>query len=120
MAKSKMDLVLDCADPRRLEAFWRTALGYRSLLSAEDIVVLVADDDRSPPLILQRVPEAKNGKNRMHIDIVTEDVEAEVARLEALGARRLHDGMRRMGPVEWVTMVDPDDNEFCICTGVEW
>ena len=37
--------------------------------------------------------EPKAAKNRMHVDIVTEDIEVEVARLEALGARRLHDGM---------------------------
>jgi hypothetical protein len=112
--------VLDCAEPQRVEGFWRTALGYRSLLSAEDIVVLVPDDEVCPPLILQRIPEAKNRKNRMHIDIIRDDVEAEVARLAALGARRIHDALRSMGPVRWVTMADPDDNEFCVSTGVEW
>ena len=120
MAKSKMDVVLDCAEPQRLEAFWRAALGYRSLVSAEDIVVLVADNEVSPPFILQRFPEDKNGKNRMHIDIVRDDVEGEVARLEALGARLLHDGLQSMGGVRWVAMADPDDNEFCVSTGVEW
>jgi hypothetical protein len=120
MAKSNIDVVLDCAEPQRLEVFWRAALGYRSLLSVQDIMVLVADNDVSPPLILQRVPEAKNDKNRMHIDIVRDDVEAEVVRLEALGAQRLHDGLRSMGPVRWVTMADPDANEFCVSTGVEW
>ena len=92
----------------------------RTLVSVEEIVVLVDDNEVSPPLILQRIPEAKNGKNRMHIDIVRDDVEAEVARLEALGARRHHDGLRSMGPTLWVTMADPDDNEFCVSTGVEW
>jgi catechol 2,3-dioxygenase-like lactoylglutathione lyase family enzyme len=115
-----MELVLDCAEPRRLEGFWQAALGYRSLLSVEDIVVLVPDDDIGSPLILQRVPEPKNGKNRMHLDIIRDDVEAEVSRLKALGARRLHDGLRTMGPVRWVAMADPDDNEFCVSTGVEW
>jgi predicted enzyme related to lactoylglutathione lyase len=89
-------------------------------LSVADVVVLVPDDEVRPPLLLQRVPEAKNGKNRMHVDIVRDDVEAEVARLEVLGARRVHDGLRSMGPVRWVTMADPEDNEFCVCTGVEW
>jgi hypothetical protein len=120
MAKSKMEVVLDCADPQRLEAFWGAALGYRSLFSAAEIVVLVADNEGSPPLILQRVSEAKDGKNRMHIDIVREDIEAEVARLEALEARRHHDGLRSMGPTLWVTMADPDGNEFCVSSGVEW
>ncbi len=56
----------------------------------------------------------------MHLDIVTEDVEAEVERLGALGARRLHDGVRSFGPTRWVTMADPENNEFCVSTGVEW
>jgi hypothetical protein len=99
MTKSNLDVVLDCADPQRLEGFWRAALGYESLLSVKDVVVLVPDNEAHPPLVLQRVPEAKSGKNRMHIDIISDDVEAEVHRLEALGARRMHDGLRNMGPV---------------------
>ena len=120
MARSSFDVVLDCAEPQALEAFWRAALGYRTLVSAEEIVVLVPYNEVDPPLILQLVPEPKSGKNRMHIDIVRDDVEAEVTRLEALGARRVHEGLRSMGPVRWVTMADPGDNEFCVCTGVEW
>jgi Glyoxalase-like domain len=120
MPKSSLDMVLDSTAPQRLEPFWRAALGYRSIHSVEEIVVLVSDRDVSPPLIIQRVSEAKSGKNRMHIDIVREDVEAEVVQLEALGARRLHEGLRRMGPVAWVTMADPEDNEFCVSSGIEW
>jgi hypothetical protein len=56
----------------------------------------------------------------MHVDIVTEDVEVEVERLEALGAQRLHDGVRSFGRVRWVTMADPENHEFCVSTGVEW
>ena|SRR2546423_12950821 len=120
MSRSNMEVVLDCVDPLRLEEFWRAALGYKSLFSAAEIVVLVPDTDGSPPLILQRVPEGKEGKNRMHIDIVRDDVEAEVRRLEELGARRQHPGLRSMGPTDWVTMADPDGNEFCISSGVDW
>lgn len=115
-----MEVVLDSLEPQRLEPFWRAALAYRSLVSLVEIVVLVPDDEVGPPLILQRVPEEKIAKNRMHIDIVDDDVEGEVARLEALGGRRLHDGVRRMGGVQWVTLADPEDNEFCVSTGVEW
>ena len=39
---------------------------------------------------------------------------------EALGARRLHAGVRSFGPTRWVTMADPENNEFCVSTGVEW
>jgi hypothetical protein len=44
-------------------------------------------------LHLQQVPEPKAGKNWMHLDIVADEIEPEITRLEALGARRLHDGV---------------------------
>ena len=118
--KANIDLVLDCASPQGLEAFWSTALGYKPLFSSEDLVVLVPEEAGRPPLLLQRVPEARTVKNRMHLDIVNDDVEAEVARLQAAGATRAHEGMREFAGALWVTMADPEGNEFCVCTGVEW
>jgi predicted enzyme related to lactoylglutathione lyase len=115
---AKLEMVLDCSDPVELMPFWREALGYRLYYSEPSLVVLVPHDVNAFPLLLQRVPEPKAAKNRMHIDIVAEDVEAEVDRLEALGARRLHADVRSFGPTRWVTMADPEDNEFCISTGV--
>ena len=56
-----------------------------------------------------KVPEAKAVKNRLHLDLRPKDQAAEVARLEALGARRVNVGQ---GPVSWVVMADPDGNEF--------
>jgi len=116
---ASLELVLDCSDPEKLMGFWRDALGYRVHYSEPSLAVLVPQDLNTSPLLLQRVPEPKVGKNRMHVDIVTDDVEIEVTRLEALGARRLHH-VRRFGPTRWVTMADPEDNEFCISTGVKW
>ena len=115
-----LEVVLDCSDPEMLMGFWQEALGYRVHYSEPSLAVLVPQDVKTSPLLLQRVPEPKAGKNRMHVDIVTEDVEVEVERLEALGARRLHDDVRTFGPTRWVTMADPENNEFCISTGVEW
>ena len=115
-----LEVVLDCCDPEKLMGFWREALGYRVHYSEPSLAVLVPQDVNTSPLLLQRVPDAKAGKNRMHLDIVTEDVEVEVMQLEALGARRLHDGVRSFGPTRWVTMADPENNEFCVSTGVEW
>jgi hypothetical protein len=120
MTKANMDLVLDCANPQGLEEFWSVALDYKALWSSEDLVVLVPHDEVRPPLLLQRVPEARSGKNRMHIDIVNDDIEAEVSRLQAVGATRAHEGLREFSGALWVTMADPEGNEFCVCTGVEW
>jgi predicted enzyme related to lactoylglutathione lyase len=76
--------------------------------------------DRRRHSLLQKVPEPKVSKNRMHLDIVTDEIEPEIERLQALGARRLHDDVRDVAGTRWVTFVDPEDNEFCVCTGVEW
>ena len=96
--KAALELVLDCSDPEQLMGFWQEALGYRVHYSEPSLAVLVPREVNTPPLLLQRVPESKSGKNRMHVDIVTEEVEVEVERLESLGARRLHQGVRRFGP----------------------
>ncbi|MGH2758645.1 MAG: VOC family protein [Actinomycetota bacterium] len=73
MPKSNLDIVLDCADPKRLADFWREALRYRELFAMDDIVVLVPETEVRPPLLLQRVPEAKSGKNRMRAVDVGDD-----------------------------------------------
>ena len=118
--RARLDLVLDCAEPERLLAFWRDALGYRVYYADSSFAVLVPGEGSASPLVLQQVPEPKVAKNRMHLDIVADDIDAEVERLETLGARRLHDDVRRVGETKWVTLADPEDNEFCVCTGVEW
>jgi len=118
--KARLDLVLDCSDVTKLMGFWRDALGYRVYYSDDSFVALVPEDGNASPLVLQQVPEPKVGKNRMHLDLVADEIEPEVARLEALGARRLHEGIQNVGDVEWVTLADPEGNEFCVCTGIEW
>jgi len=59
-----------------------------------------------------RVPAAKAGKNRLHLDLRPGDQAAEVARLEGLGASRADIGQGSQ--VSWVVMADPDGNEFCV------
>lgn len=119
-SKARVDLVLDCADREKLTGFWQEALDYRVHYAGGSHAVLVPKEGISPPLVLQQVLEPKVGKNRMHVDLVTDEIDAEVARLETLGARRLHDGVQAIGSTRWVTMADPEGNEFCVCTGVEW
>ena len=118
--KARVDLVLDCADPAKLADFWRTALDYRDYNTDASISVLVPKEGIASPLVLQGVPEPKAGKNRMHLDIVVDDIEPEIERLVALGAHRLDAGVQSLGETLWVRMSDPEHNEFCVCTGVEW
>jgi catechol 2,3-dioxygenase-like lactoylglutathione lyase family enzyme len=115
-AAANIDVVIDCDDPDALAGFWAEALGYRKLGRFDEYFVLIATKPGHPPLLLQKVPEAKGAKNRVHLDIRAEDVEDEVARLEALGARRVDVGQGEGR--KWVTMADPEGNEFCVCPGV--
>jgi Glyoxalase-like domain len=82
-------MVLDCLQPGRLAQFWAEALGYRRAPSGGPYVVLVPDAQPGPELVLQRVPEPKTGKNRMHLDLRVPELQPELARLTALGAEVL-------------------------------
>jgi predicted enzyme related to lactoylglutathione lyase len=118
--KAKVELVLDCAEPKRLATFWREALDYRTYYTDANLAVLVPKEGVASPMHLQGVPEPKASKNRMHLDIVVDDIEAEIHRLQALGARRIDEGVQSFGGTRWVRMSDPEQNEFCVSTGVEW
>ena len=118
--RAHIELVLDCAEPRKLAAFWRQALDYRDHYAGANLVVLVPRAGTASPLLLQGVPEPKVGKNRMHLDIVVDDIEAEVHRLLGLGAHRIDQGVQSFGGTRWVRMSDPEQNEFCVSTGIEW
>jgi predicted enzyme related to lactoylglutathione lyase len=117
MAEASIGLVLDCADPEALAGFWSPALGLQRLGSAGNYVLLVSPSGALPKLLLQRVAEAKATKNRMHLDIETPDIDAETARLEGIGARRVETQARTEFGNHWVIMADPEGNEFCVCDG---
>jgi hypothetical protein len=108
---------IDSQDPGPLARWWAELLGWRITLDEDDEVALEPpegspEDGVSPDLWFARVPEAKAVKNRLHIDLRPDDQSAEVARAEAMGARRVDVGQ---GPaVSWVVLADPEGNEFCI------
>ena len=107
-------LCVDSAHPSKSADFWEAALGWRRTHDAVDQVVLEPpagspEDGVAPDILFLKVPEPKAVKNRLHLDLRPLDQAAEVARLEALGARRADIGQ---GDVSWVVMADPDGNEF--------
>jgi catechol 2,3-dioxygenase-like lactoylglutathione lyase family enzyme len=110
-------VLFDANDPDLLARFWADVLGWRRTYEEPDEIVLEPpagsrEDGVVPDLLFLKVPEEKAGKNRLHIDLRPEDQEAEVARVEALGARRVDIGQ---GPdVTGVVLADPEGNEFCI------
>jgi catechol 2,3-dioxygenase-like lactoylglutathione lyase family enzyme len=111
-------LTIDCADPRRLAAFWTLALGYELRASTDRDAEIADPSGRGWPLLFQVVPEAKSVKNRLHLDIrAPRSMDEEVQRLEAAGAtvqRRVDDEGNF-----WTVMQDPEGNEFCVLRGPE-
>jgi catechol 2,3-dioxygenase-like lactoylglutathione lyase family enzyme len=107
-------LCIDSAHPSKSADFWEAALGWRRTYDSDSEVVLEPpegspEDGVAPDLLFLKVPEGKTVKNRLHLDLRPKDQAAEVARLEALGARRVDVGQ---GDVSWIVLVDPDGNEF--------
>jgi predicted enzyme related to lactoylglutathione lyase len=111
----QLGLVLDCLDPEALAPFWAAALGYAVIGAADNYTLLLPDGRDGPQLLLQRVPEGRAGKNRMHLDIHTPDIERTATRLEAMGATRLPQGTVQELGHTWIPMADPEGNEFCVC-----
>jgi hypothetical protein len=105
-------LGIDCADPAGLARFWTVALDYKILDGDDpDEAAIVPKDGPGTKILFFRVPEGKQVKNRLHLDLRPEDQAAEVARLEGLGATKVDIGQ---GEQTWVVMADPEGNEFCI------
>jgi hypothetical protein len=110
-------LCVDAAEPRKIASFWEAALGWRRT-SDEDYGVCIEppkgspEDGVAPDILFLKVPEDKEVKNRLHLDLRPKDQAAEVARLEALGARRVDVG--QSAESTWVVLADPDGNEFCV------
>jgi predicted enzyme related to lactoylglutathione lyase len=112
-------LVVDANQPARLARFWAAALGWEVAAEEDDEIDVWPRGYRYPdpvalPLVFVPVPEAKTGKNRIHLDLATESVAhqaAEVERLLGLGAVRADIGQ---GDVPWEVMADPEGNEFCV------
>lgn len=125
-----VQIVIDCADPGRLIRFWAEALGYeiqfptgseeeRHLLEEHPGLegsagAAVDPEGVRPRLYLQRVPEGKVAKNRVHLDLHVPDIHVEARRLEGLGATVLVPEMRGVFGERWIVMADPEGNEFCV------
>ena len=106
MGTRQSELVLDCAEPERLAGSARGARLSRPLHGCQ-FGLLVPKEGIASPLLLQGVPEPKAGKNRMHLDIVADDIDAEVRRLQALGAHRIDEGVQSFGGTRWVRCRTP-------------
>jgi hypothetical protein len=113
----RVEIGIDCSDPESLARFWSVALGYAigDLDPAGVYLDLVPPSGELPVVYLQRVPEKKATKNRVHLDLWDEEPIGRIEILEQLGARRI--GLPRTGSAGgwWQVMEDPEGNEFCVC-----
>lgn len=142
---TQIQITFDCADPASLSAFWAEVLGYRlqdppegfesweQALEAmgvppenrNDASAVIDPQGAGPRLFFQRVPEGKQAKNRVHLDVRAapgldgdarmDALEAEATRLVGHGATRLE----RFEPAPplnsgHIVMTDPEGNEFCL------
>ncbi|MGH9034350.1 MAG: VOC family protein [Acidimicrobiia bacterium] len=105
-------VAFDCAQPARLAGFWCEALGYQVRESDESGVSIASPDGSGWVIDFLIVPDDKVVKNRLHLDLRTDDQEQEVKRLLARGATRVDVGQG--DDVSWVVLADPEGNEFCI------
>ena len=111
MALEWEQVIVHSVDPVALGQWWATALGWVVVHSSDEEFEIRPEPDRLPGLDFVRLDESKTVKNRLHLDFRPDDQDAEVARLEALGAKRVDIGQ---GDQSWVVMADPEGNEFCV------
>lgn len=135
-AVRQVQVTFDCAEPARVARFWAAVLGYDMVPYDEDDVAGAEDGTTpgwaacvdptgaGPRLYFQRVPEGKVVKNRVHLDVrvgpglVGEErlavLEAECARLEALGGTRVRLMLANDEDESCLVMQDVEGNEFCL------
>jgi len=123
-------IVIDCSDLDRSAAFWSGVLGYTSRppstgpasagpastapASTAPYRSLQPESGVGIDVLLQRVPDVKRQKNRLHLDLRTPDLDAEVGRVTGLGATLLTSEPVTEDGWSWHILADPDGNEFCV------
>jgi len=109
-------VVVDCADPRAMARFWGEAMDWAVHKVTDHNAVLRSATGVGPYLQFLRTPDMKTGWNRVHLDLRPypgDDLEAEAARLRALGATAIDLGR---SDIPWKVLADPEGNEFCLLT----
>lgn len=103
---------IDTNDLEAATAFWTAVTGYKVEAHEDSYAVLSDPNGRDVGIGIHLVPEPRVGKNRLHFDLFVDDIEAEAARLEALGAVRV--ARHGEGDGGWIVYEDNEGNQFCI------
>lgn len=110
-------VIVDCTDGPKLAEFWCAALGYELLGTAAQYTAIVDPKKKHPQIVFQQVAEPKTTKNRVHFDYTVDgDPEVEAERVIGLGASRMTETPIQEHGLKWVTLQDPEGNEFCVGT----
>jgi hypothetical protein len=116
MTVSIASITFDSDNPEPLARWWAERFGAEIIANMDGFFLLVAGGSLPTQLAFQKVEDPTPGKNKVHLDVRTDgDLDAEVARWVEAGATSL--GKRNAGDFHWVTLTDPDGNEFCIAGG---
>ena len=102
---------IDVADLDRAARFWTALLGVEEVYRGDNYLMFDKQGD-APRIYLQKVPERKTAKTRIHFDVAVEDLDVAVSRAVALGGKQARSFAE--GGMGHVVMEDPDGNEFCL------
>jgi catechol 2,3-dioxygenase-like lactoylglutathione lyase family enzyme len=106
-------VVIDCNDFDKMRSFWQEALRYVPREPPEEGWAVLKDPHGANVNVsIQQVPEGRAGKNRLHLDLYTDDQGAEVERLLHIGATR-HPRTPEAGE-DFIVLEDPEGNLFCV------
>ena len=112
-------IVIDCKEPATIAKFWEEVIGGKVTFSDETGAMLenpvnLENGEEFPPILFYKNPDEKVVKNRLHFDLTPDDQATEVARIEALGGKRIEIGQSADPATTWVVMADIEGNEFCV------
>ena len=104
-------ITIDTTDAERLAGWWAERTGAQITETNHGLYVVLAGGSLPLLVSFQKVDDPTPGKNKLHLDLVTDDLEAAVDELVSAGAAVV---ARRNEGFPWVTLTDPDGNEFCV------
>jgi predicted enzyme related to lactoylglutathione lyase len=110
---SLCEVVIDSADPHRVADFWAAVFGVTATHRDENWSSVSDPRPGGIEIGFQRVPEAKTLKNRVHLDLWSDDIDTDANHLVTLGARR-QGGLQGDEIGDFQVMLDPEGNEFCL------
>jgi predicted enzyme related to lactoylglutathione lyase len=113
-------IVIDTQNPYEIAPSWCALLGVEVIQDRDEGHVVTLGPSPNLPgsmlLTLQKVPEAKAGKNRVHFDVYVDDIDAATAQVAELGGQRWAEHSATLDDGGWISriMADPEGNEFCL------